>query len=52
MFDPKMNKISLPMNTNSDALHRRILVIDDNQAIHQDFQKIFSGRSDDETALS
>jgi len=40
------------MNTNIDARHRRILVIDDNQAIHQDFRKIFGARSEDETALS
>jgi CheY-like chemotaxis protein len=40
------------MNTNSDVLHRRILVIDDNQAIHQDFRKIFGARGQAEAALS
>ena len=40
------------MNTNEAAAHRRILVIDDNQAIHQDFRKIFGSRDQSETALS
>lgn len=40
------------MKTNNDVLNRRILVIDDNQAIHQDFRKIFGRRSDDENALA
>jgi len=32
--------------------HRRILVIDDNQSIHQDFRKIFSLESHSETTLT
>src|SRR5688572_678000 len=40
------------MNTNNDAIHRRVLVIDDNQAIHQDFRKIFGGQREDEAALA
>jgi DNA-binding LytR/AlgR family response regulator len=39
------------MNPSSEA-HRRILVIDDNQAIHEDFRKIFGGSSEGEAALS
>jgi PAS domain S-box-containing protein len=37
------------MNSTIDNLNRRILVIDDNQAIHDDFRKIL-GESDDEDA--
>jgi CheY-like chemotaxis protein len=40
------------MNTKDIAAHRRILVIDDNQAIHQDFRKIFGARDESEIALS
>lgn len=39
------------MNSNLDSRHRHILVIDDNQAIHQDFRKIFGVRSESEAAL-
>lgn len=39
------------MKTNNDTLHRRVLVIDDNHAIHQDFQKIFGSRKEKEAAL-
>lgn len=37
------------MNPTTDNLNRRILVIDDNQAIHEDFRKIL-GESDSEDA--
>lgn len=40
------------MNTNNPVPHRRILVIDDNQAIHEDFQKIFGKRTEGEVALA
>src|SRR5688572_128417 len=39
------------MNNNSNN-SRHILVIDDNEAIHQDFRKIFGSRGQNETALS
>ncbi len=40
------------MNTNNDQPHRRILVIDDNRAIHEDFKKIFGVPDDSEAALN
>jgi len=40
------------MNRNVDGSGRRILVIDDNPAIHRDFKKIFSPDSSSATALS
>ncbi|MBL8740340.1 MAG: EAL domain-containing protein [Myxococcales bacterium] len=39
------------MNT-SETVHRRIIVIDDNRAIHEDFAKIFERRSESASALS
>ncbi len=35
-----------------DLLNRRILVVDDNQAIHEDFRKILGAWLDDESALT
>jgi CheY-like chemotaxis protein len=42
------------MNENEDSniRHRRILVIDDNRSIHQDFSKIFAATSATEAALA
>ena len=34
------------MNTQPEQQNRRILVIDDNDAIHQDFRKILGDRAD------
>src|SRR6266478_6304569 len=42
----------LIMNKNTDTRHQRILIIDDNRAIHDDFRKIFASRSASESALS
>src|SRR5687767_1675778 len=39
-------------NKSIEETHRRILVIDDNAAIHDDFLKILASRSDRETLLS
>jgi DNA-binding LytR/AlgR family response regulator len=40
------------MNEEHPARHQRILVIDDNRAIHDDFRKIFISSSASETALA
>ncbi|MDB5384841.1 MAG: rpfC [Planctomycetaceae bacterium] len=40
------------MNESVSSCNRRILVIDDNQAIHEDFRKIFGSRLKSEVALS
>lgn len=40
------------MNTKPDLEPRRILVIDDNESIHDDFRKIFSSNAEQEGALS
>ena len=40
------------MNENNDTGHQRILIIDDNRAIHDDFRKIFVATSATESALS
>ena len=40
------------MNKDPDTRHQRILIIDDNRAIHDDFRKIFAARSANEAALS
>jgi two-component system, NtrC family, sensor kinase len=40
------------MNQPLEAGNRRILVVDDNEAIHQDFRKILNPRSAAETALA
>jgi CheY-like chemotaxis protein len=40
------------MNTDTDTRHLRILIIDDNRAIHDDFRKIFASTSASEAALS
>ena len=37
---------------NNEIQRRRILIIDDNQAIHEDFRKIFSPSTESEAALS
>jgi CheY-like chemotaxis protein len=39
------------MKTDGDISIRRILVIDDNEAIHQDFRKIFAVKTDEDVAL-
>ncbi len=39
------------MKENDEAFHRRILVIDDNRAIHEDFRKILQPDSDNAGAL-
>ena len=40
------------MNNNIDSSGRRILLVDDNPAIHQDFRKIFAPRSTAAAALA
>ncbi|HZP14091.1 MAG TPA: ATP-binding protein [Nevskiaceae bacterium] len=40
------------MHNKPTTANRRILVVDDNQAIHQDFRKIFGGNAEADTALS
>ena len=40
------------MNEDNNVRHRRILVIDDNRSIHQDFSKIFATRSASEAAVA
>ena len=40
------------MNEDNNVRHRRILVIDDNRSIHQDFSKIFATTSETEAALT
>jgi signal transduction histidine kinase/HPt (histidine-containing phosphotransfer) domain-containing protein len=40
------------MNNTSNISNRRILVIDDNQAIHEDFRKIFTTNKGHESALA
>ena len=40
------------MNNDTDTRHQRILIIDDNRAIHDDFRKIFVSSSASESALS
>ena len=40
------------MNTINISRHRRILIIDDNRAIHDDFRKIFVSTSASESALA
>jgi len=40
------------MNTKPDTQHRRILIIDDNRAIHDDFRKIFASSSLSASALA
>src|SRR5687767_15414350 len=37
---------------NNEVQYRRILIIDDNRAIHEDFRKIFFSRMETEAALS
>ena len=39
------------MNTNGETATPRILVIDDNEAVHQDFRKIFAPKIDEDIAL-
>jgi diguanylate cyclase (GGDEF)-like protein len=41
-----------PMNDNADFANGRILVIDDNTAIHQDFDKILAGDTGGDSAMS
>jgi len=40
------------MNKQVDTQHRRILIIDDNRAIHDDFRKIFKSGSASDSALA
>ena len=40
------------MNQDTDTRHQRILIIDDNRAIHDDFRKIFAINSAGQSALS
>src|SRR5882757_2366717 len=40
------------MHQDTDTRHQRILIIDDNRAIHDDFRKIFATTSATESALS
>jgi len=40
------------MNNDTDTRHQRILIIDDNRAIHDDFRKIFVSSSASESALA
>jgi two-component system NtrC family sensor kinase len=40
------------MNEDNNVRHRRLLVIDDNRSIHQDFSKIFAAPSASDTALT
>jgi CheY-like chemotaxis protein len=40
------------MNKDQDTRHQRILIIDDNEAIHDDFRKIFRSSSASESALA
>ena len=40
------------MNEDNNIRHRRILVIDDNRSIHQDFSRIFATRSASEAAVA
>lgn len=39
------------MKEHSEISHRRILVIDDNQAIHEDFRKVLGPQSEENTAF-
>jgi two-component system sensor histidine kinase/response regulator len=47
----KKQVFATAMSKNNN-ISRHILVIDDNEAIHQDFRKIFGARGQNETALS
>ena len=40
------------MNTHGKTANRRILIVDDNEAIHEDFRKILGGRGATESALA